>query len=127
MEPSELRLLRRLVDHDAEHGYLGTQVAYNPFGTRPAELNFDADSIFGTVDVDWMLRVAWVAKFELVAWITFRTAKFYWNLIDPRRGGLRRRLDPRSIIASSNERAVSAAHAWAMGSRLALVFAPALR
>jgi hypothetical protein len=127
MNQHQLRVLKQLVDYDKQNGYFRTLLAYNPFGTRPAELNFDVDSQYGTVDVDWMLRIAYVAKFEFVAWLTFRTAKFYWNLIDPRRGGLRRRLSPLTIINSANERAVTAAHAWANGKRLAYVLAPALR
>jgi len=122
----ELQLLRKLVDYDAQHGYYRTLLAYNPFGVRPAELNFDVNTRFGTVDVDWMLRIAWAAKIELVGWLTFRTAKFYWNLIDPRRGGLRRRVLS-SISGTANERAVTAAHTWAMGRRLAEIFAPALK
>lgn len=120
--------LRELVEYERTRGKWATLLHYNPArGSLLIPLNHDIPTIYGLVDVDWMFRVAWAAYCEFAGWLFYRTAKFYWNLTDPRRGALRERLSPASIYQEANENAPRVAHEWlTCGRTLEQIFAPAL-
>ena len=121
--------LRELVAYEEAAGKFQTCMKYNPANsTLLVPLNHDIPSIYGEVDVDWMLRVAWASGNEFTGWLLYRTAKFYWNVIDPRQtGGWSARLSNRSIIQSANEMAPYVAHKWlGEGKTLRQIFPPAL-
>ncbi len=128
--PSEWgKPLRALVNYEAANGKFKTCMRYNPAaGDYLIPLNHDIPSIYGDVDVDWMFRVAWAGKSQFGSWLLYRTAKFYWNVIDPRQtGGWSARLSNRSIIQSANEMAPYVAHQWLSSDQtLRDIFAPAL-
>jgi hypothetical protein len=128
--PSEWgKPLRRFVDFETKNGKFKTLMEYHPAnGSLLIPLNHDIPTIYGDVDVDWMLRVAWASDNEFAGWLLYRTAKFYWNVIDPRQtGGWDARLSNRSIVQSANEMAPYVAHKWiGEGKTLRDIFAPAL-
>jgi hypothetical protein len=122
------RALRELVDYEAGHGKMLTLLKYHPAAhSLLVPLNYDIPSIFGPVDVDWMFRVAWASGSEFAGWMMYRTAKFYWNITDPRKTGWESRMDMRSIFQTANENAPRVAHQW-LSTDLTLkqIFAPAL-
>ncbi len=121
--------MRALVAYEEAAGKFQTCMKYNPAnGSLLVPLNHDIPSIYGYVDVDWMFRVAWAGKSQVGSWLLYRTAKFYWNVIDPRQtGGWQARLSEKSIIQSANEMAPYVAHQWLSGDLpLRRIFAPAL-
>ena len=79
--------LLELVEYEKAHGKTATLLKYDPFDSGLlVPLNYDIPTIFGVVDVDWMFRVAFASRNLFTGWLLYRTAKFYWNLTDPRRG-----------------------------------------
>lgn len=119
-----------LVKYEEKSGKFKTCMRYNPANCDLlVPLNHNIPSIYGEVDVDWMFRVAWAGKSDFGSWLLYRTAKFYWNVLDPRQtGGWSARLSNRSIIQSANEMAPYVAHQWLGGDKtLRHIFAPALK
>jgi hypothetical protein len=121
------------VNYEKEHGKMETVAgAYNPLNNdRLIPLNEPCDSIFGPIDVDWMLRssgfgmsgVPGVGGFS--AWLDYRVEKFYWNIIRSFGG---REIEFDSIFDPTNEMAPHAANRWLSDDALTLerVFKPAL-
>ncbi len=122
--PGWCKPLRDRVAFEEEYGKIGTLAVYNPLTHwKCVPLNHDIPSIYGNVDVDWMLRVATLARSQFAAWFTYRYAKIAWNAVDRRRKGL----DLPSLYDPANMNAPYVAHQWLAGeSRLREIFKPAL-
>ena len=77
--------LERFVNYVRTHGKIGAVTGqYHPLNNKNLiPLNDPCESIYGEIDIDWMLRVSYssLSKGDFGAWLDYRVAKFYWNVI----------------------------------------------
>ena len=120
---------------------------YTFFAPMQQELNFGFPSIYGNVDVDWMLKVSFYGVPRLAnqasqavlgtdtnagghlasSWIYY-VGKSYWNYVRQYREGYSRaHWDVTSMIAEENRNAAVAAAEWSAGRKsLEEIFRPSL-
>lgn len=131
----------RLVEYEDQHGTLATVLRYNPLNNDLlVPLNYDIPSIYGDVDVDWMLRLTYtqiptfgssifspaIAQMMGLALshIHYLGAKAFWNIV--RSISDRYDFELSSIFQTANIRAPAVVVHWIQGQRLRQIFAPAL-
>ena len=124
--------LRELINYEKENGKLGTLHKYHPMANELlTPLNEDIPSIYGPVDVDWMLRVAPSCMSLLTGYAFYAGAKTFWNTAR----GVLSWFTPDSpysfgygsIFQIGNRNAPRVAYAWLrMDNTLEMLFKPAL-
>lgn len=118
----DCKALQAFLSYVQQNGKLATIYGkYNPGNNSLLiPLNDPCQSIYGLVDIDWMLRTTWANAFgSFVGWLGYRTAKFYHNLAMG--------YDQSSIYAEDNENGVAVGNRWLEGDEnLNTIFAPAL-
>jgi len=119
--------LKKLINYEADNGPMGTIFGdYWPGSELLPLLNDPCKSIFGEVDIDWMLRLSWSnigGRFG--TWLDYRVFKFYWNVL--RSSSDVYPFETESIFYPSNEMAPYVSNKWLIdGYRLFDIFRPAL-
>ena len=120
------KALKDIVDYDDENGDKKTILKYNPLNNELVmPLNDPCMSIYGPVDIDWMLRVGPDLYLgDYLAWLSYRTMKFYWNV--GRSMSDAYELEFNSIYDEANENAPRVGRKWVTGQSLKTLFKPAL-
>jgi len=121
-----------LIEYEADNGRVSTLKTYHPLAFNLLmPLNTDIPSKYGSVDVDWMFRVAPVSIHPGTGFFVYGAAKTIWNTGKGVAGWFVK--DPMlkfnygSIFQGGNRRAAWVAHKWlTSGDTLEEVFAPAL-
>ncbi|HYH57463.1 MAG TPA: DUF4157 domain-containing protein [Anseongella sp.] len=129
-----------LVNYEEQHGKLNTLVEYNSFDNEDlVPLNYNIPSIYGEVDVDWMLRLA-VIQYPFIVGSIFTPSmsegfgsvfsrlgylalKSFWIAIDPRAENW----NWASLTEEGNWNSSPVVIHWIHGAEsLRTIFAPAL-
>ena len=121
--------LERFVNYVRTHGKIGAVTGqYHPLNNKNLiPLNDPCESIYGEIDIDWMLRVSYssLSKGDFGAWLDYRVAKFYWNVI--RSFSDEYQLEFDSITHPTNELAPFVSNRWLNeGIPIEVIFKPAL-
>lgn len=124
--------LRKLVDYEHKNGRMMTLATYHPMAfDLLMPLNCDIPSIYGSVDVDWMFRVAPVSAHPGMAYSAYGAAKTFWNTAKGVAGLFTGRPEHKfnygSVFQEGNRNAPKVAHLWMTGGQtLWDIFEPAL-
>jgi hypothetical protein len=130
----------RLIEYEEDHGRLNTLIEYNSFDNDDLiPLNYNIPSIYGEVDVDWMLRLA-VIQYPFIIGSIFTPSmsegfgglasraaylalKTFWVAIDPRTSSW----NWDSILEEGNWNSANVIVRWIHGEEtLRDIFAPAI-
>jgi RHS repeat-associated protein len=120
--------LRKFVSHMRGHPDAILVGKYNPTSENLLPLNDPCESIYGPVDIDWMLRLSYANIMgDFASWLSYRTAKFWWNVMRSIGPDSPYRFETDSIYDPANENAILAGREWlGRGGTLDKIFAPAL-
>ncbi|ULJ62249.1 RHS domain-containing protein [Wielerella bovis] len=121
--------LKRFVNYVNTKGkYIAVAYEYSPISnSNLIPLNDPCDSIYGKVDIDWMLRLSYssISGGDFGAWLDYRVAKFYWNV--GRSVSDEYELEFHSITHPTNELAPYVSNRWLNDNvPIETIFKPAL-
>jgi RHS repeat-associated protein len=133
LSPEWCQSLRKLVEYDDKFGYFHTTRKYHPLNNKfLTTLNYDIPSIYGDVDVDWMLRLSYTQQISIerselddgFTYLNYVALKFAWNT--GRAISSSYDLEYKSILQFANANAPRVLIKWRNGENLKEIFAPAL-
>jgi DNA-directed RNA polymerase subunit M/transcription elongation factor TFIIS len=140
-QPGWCSPLKELVSYEQQNGTLNTIIKYNPANDDLLiPLNHDIPSVYGLVDVDWMLRLTYTQVPTIIPSIispaiaeglgilyshfNYLGAKTLWNIL--RSVSEVYDLEFASVMQEANLNAPSVVVSWVHGESLDEIFKPAL-
>jgi len=113
--------LKDLIDYERDNGKASTMIEYGPLSDKAMSLNSTYDSVFGPVDVDWMMTSnAWVLGNIAEQQTVYYIMKTAWDITN-----YFIRNKPITIFEPSNSNAPTVAYWWRFSDMtLAQIFAP---